>query len=562
MRRRAGLQTAAWAAIVAITFPGSARAEAIYNGTDTIVVSGSGNTLSSIAADIRDPDAFTYDGTARTASCRCRLVVNDKAELTLGKKGDKQAAETLNMVCAPEMERDSLAISVEGALNLYHSRVQGQGSRIGKTVYYRMGRGIGYSSKANGELIDAAVSGAYTGVAIAAGDNRQITIDGLEISDCRIGVSYHASRGRSTVAIVRLRVEDTKCGVYLRTPNARPEPAILRECDLGKSTLIVFNKSNGGCAVHLVDSDFDRRRITIQNNPGKNRVLVRWTQLVQVVDDVELTPCSGAKLRLTSRAEDGDLPPATIETDSEGRAWIEVPEVVVVQTGEDRAAMDFRNTLEIDTGDGYRVLKESLVCGKRGAAKFARLADGKYTEHAMEYEEGRSQASAVLNHCANSSFEIESIRGFPDFWWPHNWHEVKDGWGITEKGGKPKFYGIDREQAIHGKNSLQIPPHFGLSNYGYQMATMAKGKTYTVSFHARSDVATNELRVAAYTSRTHFTVGKEWTRYSLVWTNLTREAYLMFGNQGEGRLWVDAVQIEEGVELHPYVPDGYKAVRY
>jgi len=546
----------------ALTLPGSVCAEAVYNGKDTIVVNGTGNTLVSIAADIRTTDVFSYDETARTASCHCRLTVNEGAELTLGKKGDKDAAEILKMVCAPEMERDSLGISVEGTLSLYHSRVQGEGSRIDKTVYYRMGRGIVYSYRANGEIIDAAVSGAYMGVSIAAGDNRQVVIDGLEISDCRIGVSYHASRGSPTVAITGLKVEDTKCGVCLRTPNARPEPAVLRECDLGNSTLIVFNKSNGGCAVDLVDSDFERRRIVIQNNPRKNWVLVRWTQLVQVIDEVELTPFSGASLRLTSRAEDGDLPPVTVEADSQGRAWIEVPEFVVVKTGEDGVAIDYRNTLEIDTGDGYRVLKDGWVCRKRGAAKFARLVDGDYTEHALEYEEGRSQASAVLNHCANSSFEIESIRGFPDFWWPHQWHEVKDGWGITERGGKPKFYGIDREQAIHGRNALQIPPHFSLSNYGYQMSTMAKGKTYTISFHAKSDVATNELRVAAYTSRIHFKVGKEWQRHSAVWTNLEKEAYLVFGNRGEGRLWLDAVQIEEGDELHSYVPDGYRAVRY
>jgi len=126
----------------ALTLPGSVCAEAVYNGKDTIVVNGTGNTLVSIAADIRTTDVFSYDETARTASCHCRLTVNEGAELTLGKKGDKDAAEILKMVCAPEMERDSLGISGEGTLCVYHSRVQWEGSRIEKTVYYRMGRGI------------------------------------------------------------------------------------------------------------------------------------------------------------------------------------------------------------------------------------------------------------------------------------------------------------------------------------------------------------------------------------------------------------------------------------
>ena len=62
VKRKAVLGTIVCVMICAgVTFSDTALAEAVYNGKDTIEISGTGNTLASIAGALGNPKIFSYD---------------------------------------------------------------------------------------------------------------------------------------------------------------------------------------------------------------------------------------------------------------------------------------------------------------------------------------------------------------------------------------------------------------------------------------------------------------------------------------------------------------------
>jgi hypothetical protein len=153
---------------------------------------------------------------------------------------------------------------------------------------------------------------------------------------------------------------------------------------------------------------------------------------------------------------------------------------------------------------------------------------------------------------------------------------MKPGWGITRKGGELVRFGLDREVVYHGEKSLVLPPGFPMYHHppaGAGTRMLHKGKTYTVSFYARSDKPDNKIciwRWGVVRSQEYFTVGTEWKRYHVTLRDLEQGGMLSIINapvmrfdlpddvrEKQGRLWLDAVQIEEGEELHPFMSSNY-----
>jgi len=81
---------------------GEVQAGARYDGVREIVLSGTGNTLASIAADIGKPQVFAYDAQTRTADCRAGLAfLGTGGELTIGRKNMTECVSA----CAREPTR-------------------------------------------------------------------------------------------------------------------------------------------------------------------------------------------------------------------------------------------------------------------------------------------------------------------------------------------------------------------------------------------------------------------------------------------------------------------------
>ena len=93
---------------------------------------------------------------------------------------------------------------------------------------------------------------------------------------------------------------------------------------------------------------------------------------------------------------------------------------------------------------------------------------------------------------------------------------------------------------------------------------------------AASDVPQNEFWVrASGVFAANFKLGPEMKRYQVLWrmADVTEKkrarlrgrrhlGYFRFGNPGKGKVWLDAVQLEKGEQVHPYVSDGYRAPRH
>jgi len=557
-------------------FADEARAEAIYDGKDRIEVNGKGNTLSSIAADIAKADVFSYNAETRTATSTCGVFVRKEAELTMGKKGDAEAGEILRIVCSPELRWGSRTVSVEGSFSMYHSRLEGVGE--GKET---LKHGAYYEHLAMGELVDSSIDRAVTGVRMQS--ESEVAIRGLLISRCTRGLQVQSAAGG---VVEGIKIEDTERAAFVQHSVA------FRNCDFGRATMSI-EAARPGVAVNVTctDCDLDRTQVEMTGDVGQISVLMQWQQMVQLADEQDY-PVPGAYVRLLSRVEGLELPARLVRTDAAGEAWVDVPECEVKTTSQGKVpeTVPFLSLLQVNTKgtaeDGYRVLKKDWVCTTNAGLQFFLLGDGSVREQATAFRPGRSgTASGIVNLCPNSSFELETIKGFPDYWWSKSYFQVKEGgWGVLtgrdSPGDELVFYGIDRSHVVHGERSLQIPPGMGLYVRGvrvdfgdYDDDSMA----YAVSFYAASDVPDNEFYVRAgglFTST--FKLGPEMKPYEAIWrlakiserkrarlrSKRRFVSYFMVANTGKGRVWLDAVQLERGDQVHPYVPDAFKRPRH
>jgi len=214
-----------------------------------------------------------------------------------------------------------------------------------------------------------------------------------------------------------------------------------------------------------------------------------------------------------------------------------------------------------------RIMKK-LVAGIAAAyvllsagASWAKAGDG-FTERRGEYTEGK--AVSVTNLILNSSFDITSYPGHPDCWWPRNWVQLRDdGMGKTHPDEPLSFFGLDSENPYHGKYCLKFGPNMGRGVWRKPF-WINGGKTYTFSAYMRTDVPGTKGSITASRCGVKpgvFELTTKWQRYHFTATP-NRQFLLVLNNQGPGHVYIDAIQMEEGSELHPYVQDNYKPFVY
>ena len=584
----AGLRAAVWrygaaglAVFLACAGPalaGSAR----YDGAGQILLSGKGNTLASIAKDIGKPDVFSYDAQTRTAECRAGITfLGTDGEFSIGKRDDPDAGETLRIVCEADGGNRSRSITVQHAtLNIYHSKVVGVTSKI-KRGKYRFGE-VQYYYAGGGEVVDSEIHSAGMGLQVMTRAPVTLVIKDVKCVNCGCGLLWSADT-TDCVWVDGLDVSDgTEYGVLLRLPTSRPGPIVLRNSVFGNSVvaLSTITGKYGGSTVLFVNTVVKPNRVWFQDGFGINKIVNAWEQHIWMTDfDQHALP--DGKLLLKSTAPDGSevIPGRTFRMNAAGEAWLPLP--VSVITGADKKPKEeqVRNCLEAASGTTVfkTVIEDWQESGKLGW-RLERQNDASWTRVSIPYKIPEDLLTDVPeNLCANGGFEVETSPGYPDTWSFWRFFEMEPGgWGIMKRGGKRVRFGLDKEVFYEGEKSLAFPP--GMAIYhnppaGIGTKQLFKGKTYTVSFYAKSDKPDTKIclwRWGVGNSQAYFTVGGEWQRYHVTLRDLDQTGMLCFINApvslfdipdedlvNQGRLWLDAVQVEEGEELHPFMPSGY-----
>jgi hypothetical protein len=172
-----------------------------------------------------------------------------------------------------------------------------------------------------------------------------------------------------------------------------------------------------------------------------------------------------------------------------------------------------------------------------------------------------------LNLLINSSFEYSSNPDIPDYWagngerYRHKGlpDEFSTADGI--KDFRENFY-LDQTQAYHGERSIRIGAPFNLTSQGIDVIP---GRNYHISCYIKSDISDLKVVIGA----THdnigkpvkeemVTVGKEWRYYDLQLPDYPQDRLSFYVKPVDsGKIWVDAVQIEEGITATPYSPCWY-----
>jgi len=539
-------------------------AKAVYDGAGKIEVSGKGNTLAGVAEDIADAKVFSYDPAARTATCGALDVSIIKGgELTIGIKDHKDKGETLIFKCeatqgltkkSMKQDRDKYGFIAErgGALSIYHSKIEAANGLID----FRTARhsGISYAPLSKGEIVDSIFKSMK-----CLDIQSSIRVDGVVCENCVYGVYL-----RDGTSIKGFKTRNAKHAAFIR-PNKGDQVKFI-SCSLESSGEVIRclrseRNQKSPILIEFVDCELPEdpgKRISIVgNNIG---VALLHTIKVSLIDENK-APIPGEQLSLRSNSIGApELGPVTVVTDNTGSTWLPVPEYADYSLNAEKSGTGQHTvyTSRLSTGDG-QVLKEDWTPMKQAALIFAKTAAG-FSESEGEYTAGK--ATSIRNLIPNSSFEISTYPGFPDCWWPRNWIQLtEDGKGKVHPDDALTFLGLDSKNPYHGKQCLRLGTNIGRGIWKRPYWNPG-GKTYTISAYMRSDIPGTKASVAfrrmePWTSE----LTGEWKRYHFT-ASFKRDFLFILNNNGPGDVYVDAIQMEEGSELHPYVRDNYRPFVY
>jgi len=555
-------------AMTLVVVPPSLQARAVYDGSSRNEISGTGNTLASVAEDVAGPEVFAYDPATRTAVCRAlNLSVANGGELTIGVKGEKDRGETLMFECtaapggAEEQDEERYAFHVKrgGSLSVYHSRIEAQNGLIDRSRA-RHG-GIEYHGLNTGEIVDSVFRNMR---GLRSLYNNRIEVNGLLLDKCVIGLYLHAVSANFVGVVTR----EAKRAVYVKLRTR--DKITFRSCHFTDGGGVRCTRLGSGTApavMDLVDCELPKdqeKRLSVVGTARSIGIRVFHTAKLSLLDR-NGTPLSGQRIKLVSTPETEGVPEpdaAVVVTDHSGATWLPVPEYAdyVSNIGKSETPQHVRYTSRLTTDSG-QVLKDKWTPLERVGLVFKRSANG-FRESEGTYSEG--EALSVNNVILNSSFEITTCPGIPDCWSPRRWLQLtEDFMGRTSPNAPLTFLGIDRTDPYHGKQCLKIGPNAG--------PIMKKpiwhegGRTYTFSAYMRSDVPGTEAVVSFQHGSGQppwsFELTREWKRYHFT-VAMKKNFVVHLINQGPGEACIDAVQMEESDELHPYVVDNYKPVVY
>lgn len=185
------------------------------------------------------------------------------------------------------------------------------------------------------------------------------------------------------------------------------------------------------------------------------------------------------------------------------------------------------------------------------------------------FQASAAPAPAPLNLLPNSGFEVTTTEAMPDYWGPveNSWGTAVDQWVLDTDSWRARW-GVDRtvNHTPGGKNSLRIvssvptPPELkAVANW----ISLTANLTRTLSVWLRSDqpnlpvtLEVSGCTPSAIRSITTPPTPNSWQRYSLVVspTASSSNVQCLIYPRGNGTLWVDDAQLENGTVATPWTP--------
>ncbi|MHC4873219.1 MAG: hypothetical protein ACYTFY_15355 [Planctomycetota bacterium] len=548
-------------AVVLSSFSAELQAKAVYDGKGTINIQGKNNTLSSIAADINNAAVFSYNAESRTAVSICSIIIGKDAVLALGEENKKESGETLVINCAAELKKFTRKVYVNrgGRLDLYYSHILGKGSIMPSEKYHQKFEGVVYYYDSDGKIVDSKITESFYGI-------RTYNTAKPEISGLTIAKAY--TTHIRVVKVYGLKLEGVR-SVQVESSSE------LINCDFGNASLNV--KPVGKqlmCRAVLRDCVFNAGKVNFPKKGLEAEVVAETSQFFQIINEQDYA-LTNASLKLTGKCENGSSRNGVFTANAAGEVWINVP-VSLIRPEDSKKQLKFINTIEASaTGKSadFKALKDNFMPDKKSGWKVVKVSGKGFNCEAAEYKENTQlqQQGQLVNLCPNSGFEIETLKGIPEYWWPRHFFQVKEnGLGVLnpidpELGKDLVYYGISKKEPYAGENCLEIPA--GMERlYIRGLRPDIRDKTsYTVSFYARCSKAGETITFqAAAMHTTKFKLTEEWQRYHVIWKGKVpksglKRSWFVVHNKGKATVWLDNVQIEEGEKLHEYVEDNFKA---
>jgi hypothetical protein len=169
--------------------------------------------------------------------------------------------------------------------------------------------------------------------------------------------------------------------------------------------------------------------------------------------------------------------------------------------------------------------------------------------------DGRQESKISCNRFPNSSFEFCTQDRLPDYWGCRHWG-IYDPYYAVHFDDWTKFYGTDSNTAFDGSASMRISNSFDRTDNDAlclrSMSRLGPDGLYTISAYMKSTVPGMRVNLAGK----EVALTTDWQRYSTVLDyrgSLGPEVTVDIYPLEKGVFWVDAVQMEEGSQLTPYV---------
>ena len=298
-----------------------------------IIVTGTGNTLATVAAQVQDPRKFNYDPVSRRAVSHATLVI--EGELQLGREGDPESGEILEL--ATELCGDlKIRVPSGGAFRMYHSKLRTVGQIMTPGACSR-----GYSMFVDGSLtmVDSHVS-------YISGSRSESLRRNAEAVIRRSTFSYCDGNALKLVDVDggRIVVDDSdfqgrgNWGVVVQGSSGAPVQ--IRNCVLEGQIGAVF-VTGEAAHVQLLDCVLGKGGIVFHGNSGK--VEVASTRRVKVVDARGAPPKPGVLVRAASGPRSAVPFKTKAKTDDRGVAELVVTDWVARPGAASR--LEDRNTV-------------------------------------------------------------------------------------------------------------------------------------------------------------------------------------------------------------------------
>ena len=313
--------------------------ERIGSATDLVFpstaihITGSGNTLASVAQHVNDPTRFTYDPETGTAVSKATLII--EGDLQIGLKDDPATGQTLELdaqVCG------DLRINVlpGGALRMYHSKM--------RTISQILT--LGACTRGYSLFVDGSLTMEDSDISYVSGSRSEFIRGQAEATIRRSTFSRCDGNALSLVDIDGARVVVEDCNLLSEgnwgvvVSGTGGEPAVIRDCVLEGKIGAVF-VTGEAARLKLIDCVIGNGGIVFNGPSGE--VEVAWTRRVKVIDEAG-RPISGVAVRAQTR-DDSPIPiHINAETNDEGLAelvlteWISRPGEATKHQGINTAA--------------------------------------------------------------------------------------------------------------------------------------------------------------------------------------------------------------------------------